>query len=325
MATGQGMYDRLKSLSTDTLRQCIKFAGVQDFTDIGLENAKVVVNELRAECASGEQGTSSEELLFYVKGRNTVTEEDKKWAFTYFTDYVSEIDWALSQLATLSGNSDKVWLLAQMIYKHVGNKRVLMLPIPIKEIVQELDKSDQLIGIHGMVIRNLMPSRDELGDYHRLTILEQQMRLFNFYQSKPEGKKYFSKSLKGKEHYFKFAQSFTHDTVKRGEGDFQDGIYLAYLAQTIPIRNTSILAEKTKLFFGVLREQDLELSRRIQTDEVFHKTRIYEKDGYVLVLRARFVLIDSIRNQVIINKTPTEIAKKDVELMVRLLTSNKRG
>ena len=59
---------------------------------------------------------------------------------------------------------------------------------------------------------------------------------------------------------------------------------------------------------------------RVGNSDAFRKLRIFESDGYTLILRSHFALIDEIRGTVIISKTPTNILKKDIELIIRLLS-----
>lgn len=290
---------------------------------MGLPDAIAYTRELLEDYEANKSLSGLATIVQYVQERGADFPEGLEGVVEFFKEYLGELEWTASQLKLATTGSKKTHLLSSLLYKHIPNKGLFATPITLDELVQQALNFDILQGTKGLVIYNLYNTGDKpVDDFDKL---EQEMVRLYFYRTTVEGKNLLGKTIKTKAQLFTDMTRFSRDRVVNSKAKelrekSMDIIYLAYLTQVVAFRNTTILASKTKTFFGVLRETDLELSKKIQTDNLFQKTRIYESDGYTLVLRGRFVLVDNIRSQVIINKTPTDMAKKDIEMMVMLLT-----
>lgn len=321
---------RLNNLSTLDLQGLFNEGGLPNFTEFSIENVGVVIeNELKAHKEDRVHSNIANAAIVITEQQEVKINWRSLEALTsaveqFLEKYLSEVKWTLSQLNVTGGESQATFHTANLIYQSIPNKKVLARPEVLPQTISMLYISKQLKGYKGMLIYNLsgrIPGRESWSEEQHL---QQEIKVNNFFNTKPEGKALFGRKVMSKEQYLEYSYTYSnpHARFKHVPKDEDSINYVAYLAQMFPFRNTKILADKTKVFMSLLKGHDEDKFNEVISDPTFSRTRIYEKDGYVLVLRSRFVLIDSIRNQVIINKTPTNMAKKDIELIVRLIASN---
>lgn len=203
--------------------------------------------------------------------------------------------------------------LSNRIFRNVRDKKVLAIPIPLDKLVEYLYQEEYLRGNRGLVIMNLVEEfrRVSNGVFSR----EVDIKRYQYYKTEEEGRRFFNGKLLTKGELYALTAQFPN-----AEGlVLYNRLYNIYLAEKVGIRNTKILSEKTGLFLDELRKKAPNLYNRVGNSDAFRKLRIFESDGYTLILRNHFVLIDEMRGTVIISKTPTNILKKDIELIIRLL------
>lgn len=314
MSVENRVYKLLVLMNMQELRDILKSSRIEDVTSLTVDEGKVIANEVLKEYTENKEESRLQELAYHLSS----AVDGVEGALAYFRGYISELEWVESQIESLGNDvKSKPYILSHLIYKNVEDKKALARPLPLYDLVKELDSKSELRGIKGLTIKNI-GNEVYWGSVYKDRYIQESVKL-NVYKEQPEGRYLKTKKLLSKTQYIKAVKTYAN---WRGDTkNTEEILYISYLTQLVSFRPTKILTDKTKLFFGVLRESDLGLSKKIQTDDMFNKFRIYEEDGYTLLLRSRFVLIDNIRNQVIINKTPTEIAKKDVEMMVNLLTN----
>lgn len=320
--------DNINMLPTKTIMQVFQRSGLSDLTEYDLDNAlQVVSGELESHKKNPEQSkiTKTGELIegSTLHGYQLGTKEEAITGIREFLEeYLSELNWTKSQILVIGGESKIPYYTSNLIYKKVGNRRVLATPEVLPDLVTRLYHRGDLRGHWGIIVVNLsgLIAGRSTSYWSVEQHLDQEVLRASYFKTTPEGKEFYKHKLRSKPQYLKDAITFS----RVGEVELldEDNInYTAYLTQALPYRNTVILNEKTKVFLNLLGQESMPVLQTLTRDELFLKTRIYQKQGYTLVLRSRFVLIDNIRNQVIINKTPTNMAKKDIELIVRLITS----
>lgn len=321
--------DQLKKMPTSELDRLFHKGGMPNFIEFAIENVgQVIENTLKEYNVKREGSAISKVALTITEDENQNIEWGRKenvdrGVELFLQEYLAEVNWTNSQLQVGNGNLQTVYLASNILYQTLENKKLLARPEVLPQTISMLYVSRQLKGYTGYLVTNLagrVPGRQSWSvEQH----IQQEVMVNSFFNTKPEGKALFGRKVMSKEQYvdYSFRYSQPHSEYNYPPQDEDSINYIAYLAQVFPFRNTKILADKTKLFISLLKGHDERKLAEIVKDPTFSRTRIYENDGYVLVLRSRFVLIDSIRNQVIINKTPTNMAKKDIELIVRLITS----
>ena len=320
--------DQLKKLPISELDRLFHKGGMPNFIEFAIENVgQVIENTLKEYNVKREGSAISKVALTIIEDENQNIEWDRKenverGVELFLQEYLAEVNWTKSQLQVGNGKLQTVYLASNILYQTLENKKLLARPVVLPQLIHEFYYHKRLKGYTGYLVTNLagrVPGRQSWSvEQH----LEQEMVRASFLKSKPEGRVLYGKKVMSKDQYEEYTNHYSNPEGLIPYVYDEDSInYIAYLTQVFGYRNTNILAEKTQTFLQVLAQQDQREFNQLKGDEFFRRTRIYEKDGYTLILRSRFVLIDSIRNQVIINKTPTNMAKKDIELIVRLITS----
>ena len=320
--------DQLKELPITELDRLFQKGGMPNFIEFAIENVgQVIENTLKEYNVKREGSAISKVALTIMEDENQNIDWDRKenvdrGVELFLQEYLAEVNWTMSQLQVGNGNHQAVYLALNILYQTLENKELLTRPVVLTQLIHKFYFHKRLKGYTGYLVTNLagrVPGR------HSWTVeqhLEQEMVRASFLKSKPEGRELYGRKVMSKNQYVEYTNNYSNpEGLLPYVYDVDSINYIAYLTQVFGYRNTNILAEKTQTFLQVLAQQDQREFNQLKGDEFFRRTRIYEKDGYTLILRSRFVLIDSIRNQVIINKTPTNMAKKDIELIVRLITS----
>lgn len=326
MASANQVTEQLKVLPTVELNRLFREGGLPSFTEYTVETvAKVIEKELDDHKKSKRESNIAKTGMFILNeednGINWKTLDKCIEAVEQvLREYLAGVNWMVSQMQVIGGRKQATYLASSVIYQRIRNKKVLARPVEFGELLSYLYISKEVKGLTGLLLYNL-EGDDTLTIQQRV---DKEVMRAMFFKTKPEGRYLYGLNVKSKQEYLNdtYTYSEPRETLKRTPKDEDNINYIAYLTQVFGYRNTNILAEKTQTFLGVLAEYDKAVFDKLKTDAMFRGTRIFEKDGYTLILRSRFVLIDNIRNRVIINKTPTNMAKKDIELLVRLLVNN---